>query len=328
VRDVRDTTPTQTIVGEEPIRAIVTDPLAHLLHQGHPHPTVVKFITEVLQPFEAFARNVAAMAPTPAWIDPVNICETHVRQAREAFRDVLALCMREGNADLFLHPHLLFLLCASAGDGSHYVISPHCRKKSFLGNHELIEVDSSANYLGEGAFLKNAKAVSSLLSTYAKKHGFSINAGRKMLLSPGPTFIAILTIFRQALAVLATEPLTTATGLYQPKYQFRSYQDQENLVANELSQLPNYHAKLRLLSGEHTIKTRPSPPLVSEQEVEARIQAIKMRMLSLGYTTSAHAIDEAVAKRHEALRQRPAEEAPPLYNTGKRNSRGKQSPQT
>jgi hypothetical protein len=111
------------------------------------------------------------------------------------------------------------------------------------------------------------------------------------------------------------------TGQFQPKYQLRTYADQENLVANELSQLPNYTAKIRLLSGEHTIKTRPAPPLVSEVEVEARIRAIKERMQRLGYTTPAEAVEEEVRKRHELLRRRPDDDAPPPIRANGRRKR-------
>src|SRR5262249_1738954 len=112
------------------------------------------------------------------------------------------------------------------------------------------------------------------------------------------------------------------------KYRQRTYQDQENLVANTLSsQLPNFNAKVRLLTTEHTIKMRPAPQLVSEQEVEARIQAIKQRMLTLGFTRAAQAVDEEVAKRHELLRQRPPGVVPPIHTTGRRNTRGNKPPQ-
>ena len=114
------------------------------------------------------------------------------------------------------------------------------------------------------------------------------------------------------------------TGQYVPQYRQRSYHDQENLIANELSQLPNFHAKVRLLSGEHTIKTHPAPAQVPEQEVAERIQAIKERMLRQGYTTTATAVEEEVSKRHEALRARPASDTPPPITTnGNRRSRTK-----
>jgi hypothetical protein len=136
--------------------------------------------------------------------------------------------------------------------------------------------------------------------------------------------VSMLTELRYVLTVLAEHPILVDTGQYVLQYRQRSYQDQENLIANELSQLPNFHAKVRLLSGEHTIKTRPAPALVSEREVEARIRAIKERMLLQGYTTSAQAVDESVRKRHEALRQRPASDTPPPTTTnGNRRSRTK-----
>ena len=137
--------------------------------------------------------------------------------------------------------------------------------------------------------------------------------------------VSMLTELRYVLSVLATHPIMVDTGQYVPQYRQRSYQDQENLIANELSQLPNFHAKVRLLSGEHTIKTRPAPALVSEGEVEARIRAIKERMLRQGYTTTAKAVEEEVRKRHEALRARPPSDTPPPITTNG-NRRGRNKP--
>jgi hypothetical protein len=134
----------------------------------------------------------------------------------------------------------------------------------------------------------------------------------------------MLTEIRYCMEALAKDPILVDTGKYVAKYRQRSYQDQENLIANELSSLlPNYHAKVRLLTREHTVKTRPAPKPISEPEVEARIRAIKERMLSLGYTRDAQAIEEEVAKRHEALRQRPPDVVPQIHTTGRRNGRQK-----
>src|SRR2546421_11476017 len=104
------------------------------------------------------------------------------------------------------------------------------------------------------------------------------------------------TALRQTLAVLAKDPILVDTGQFQPKYQLRTFADEENRIANEISQLPNYHAKARLLSGEHVLKTHPAPTLVSGQEVAARIRAIKERMLREGYTKSAAEVEEEVKK--------------------------------
>ena len=133
-------------------------------------------------------------------------------------------------------------------------------------------------------------------------------------------FIRMHTALRQTLAVLAKDPILVDTGQYQPKYQLRTYADQENLVANTLSQLPNYTAKVRLLSGEHTIRTNPPPPRVTDREVEERIRAIKERMLREGYTKPAAAIEEEVRKRHEMLRARPPDDTPPPLHTNRRRN--------
>ena len=130
--------------------------------------------------------------------------------------------------------------------------------------------------------------------------------------------VALLTELRYCMGALAADPILVDTGQYVPRYRQRSYHDQDNLVANELSQLPNFHAKVRLLSGEHTIRTNPAPLLVSEPEVEARIRAIKERMLRQGYTRAAQAVEEEAGKRHEALRQRPPDVPPPTHSPGRR----------
>ena len=131
----------------------------------------------------------------------------------------------------------------------------------------------------------------------------------------------MLRAVRETLVVLAKDPILVDTGQYQPKYQLRTYADQENLVANDLSRLPNYTAKVRLLSGEHTIRTNPAPKLVSELEVEARIRAIKERMLREGFTTPAAVVDEEVRKRQELLRRRPDDDAPPPIRATSRHKR-------
>jgi hypothetical protein len=235
--------------------------------------------------------------------------------------------MRTSRSDLFLEPLLLLIVGAAPGTGIPWVFEDHFRWNFFdLG--EFIGFRTSARQFGEPAFLGNTVALSALARTYAKKTVYSQSAGHNIHQTPGPSFIEMLTLLRQTMEVLAKEPLLTDTGLYQPKYQNRTYADQENLIANELSQHPNFHAKVRLLTGEHTIKTRPVPALISEREVQERIQAIKERMLLQGYTTLAQAVDEEVRKRHELLRQRPASDAPPPPHTnGNRRGRPKPPPE-
>ena len=212
------------------------------------------------------------------------------------------------------------ILGAAAGNGIPSVFD--CKVGFFVDTGAFLGFSEHENRYGDPQALTNQKLLTYLKESHATRRAY--NNGRKITQTPGPALIELLTLLRQSLEVLAKEPLLTDTGLYQPKYQLRTYADQENLVANELSQLPNYTAKVRLLTGEHTIRTNPAPKLLSEPEVQARIRAIKERMLLQGYTTAAQAVDEAVSKRHEALRARPASDAPPPTHTnGRRNGRQK-----
>jgi hypothetical protein len=196
-----------------------------------------------------------------------------------------------------------------------------------MGYLPILGFAKAANRYGYASFLASdasREADMAFLRAGVKTSIFERKATREARVS---AFIRMHTALRQTLAVLAKDPILVDTGQYQPKYQLRTYADQENLVANALSQLPNYTAKVRLLSGEHTIRTNPPPQLVSEREVEARILAIKQRMLREGYTKPAAAIEEEVAKRHEALRARPASDAPPPpHTTGNRRGRVKPPP--
>jgi hypothetical protein len=88
------------------------------------------------------------------------------------------------------------------------------------------------------------------------------------------------------------------------------------------SKLPNFHAKVKLLSGEHTMKTNPAPRGVSGDEITARISVIKEQMVSLGYCRYAREVEKEIADRHEQLRRpvpdRPrrrhaADDPPPAY---------------
>jgi hypothetical protein len=218
---------------------------------------------------------------------------------------------------VFLSAWALFILGGAANPEITYLYFHDMRRE--LGYVPIVGFESAANRYGRPAFLASDATREddmAFLRQGAKTSIFESKATREARVS---AFIRMHSSLRATLAVLAKDPILVDTGQYQPKYQLRTYADQENLVANELSQLPNYHAKARLLSGEHLLKTHPAPALVSEQEVEARIRAIKDRMLREGYTKSAAEVEEEVRKRHQALRQRPPGDDPlPTQTTGRR----------
>jgi Type IV secretory system Conjugative DNA transfer len=312
-----DTTPQPAMVGEEPVRAVLSDPLSHLVRHGHPHPTVAKFISDYLMALESLLKKTGSIPHSfgfgCAIIHPDYVVEAH-RQLNTRF----ARCMREGNAAVTLPSLALFILAGSADEESTYLFFKDLRYK--LGIVYFQDFYGTSAAFGKPDFLsqKHEQEDMRFLRKMAKTSIFDSRATVDYRVA---AFTHMLLSLRATLAILAKEPLMTDTGLYQPKYQLRTYQDQENLVSNALSQLPNYHAKARLLSGEHDIKTNPPPPLVSEEEVEERIRAIKERMLREGYTKPAAAIEEEVRKRHEFLRRRPDDDTPPPLQTNSRRKR-------
>jgi len=316
-----DTTPTPALVGEEPIRATPADPLSHLVRHGSPHAIVAKFVAQYLMPLEALLRETASssrLCPLGcAFVLPSQVIEGH-RQLNEAF----ATCLREGRSDVFLSPWALFCLAgAAAPDASYAYYHDRIIRMGYL---PIVGFERAANRYGRPAFLAEDATREADMTFLRQGVKTSIFDGRATREQRVAAFIRMHKALRETLAVLAADPILVDTGQFQPKYQLRTYQDQENMVANELSQLQNYTAKVRLLSGEHTIRTNPPPPLVSEREVGARIRAIKERMLRDGVTLPAAAIEEAVRKRHEALRARPDDDAPPpIHSNGRRNPRPK-----
>jgi hypothetical protein len=299
-----DTTPTQTVVvGQDPILAPVTDIVGHLVRRGHVNSQVQAFVSEYLQPLDALIRKMG-QSQVPFIFGCMHYRGANAIEGQRLLNDCLFQAMQTGRADLFIHPQALLTLGGAVDDGITDVFYEH-KKEEFIPKPDFIGLEASANFLGRPELLDNPQAVAFLLKKYAQKRYWD-SLTQSRIVTPGPSFLRMLRALRGVLAILAREPVLVATGQYQPKYQLRTYQDQENLVANELSQLPNYTAKVRLLTGEHRVRTSPAPPLLPEPEVEARIRRIKERMRQEGYAIPAAAVEEAVRKRHEALRSRPA----------------------
>jgi len=318
-----DATPTPEIVGEEPVRA---DPLSHLVKHGHPHPAVAKLVSGYLLPLENLARYIGSLMGRPLWAGPLNITQQTVIEARGLLNETLITCMREGKADLFLPPLILLILGIAEGSGIPHAMVSDCRI-GFLEYGEFQGFHRSANRFGDPGFLQNAPLLSYLKERHATKR-VSHN-GRKLWQTPGPSLIALVSLLRQTMQVLSKEPMLTDTGLFQPRYQLRSYIDQENLIANELSTLPRYTARVRLISGrEHTIRTLPAPARLSEREIDERIAAIKQRMLFFGICKPYAQVQREIDLRQAMWRQRAEADIPPppplhTNGNGRRNGRQK-----
>jgi hypothetical protein len=223
--------------------------------------------------------------------------------------------MREGRADVTLAPLALFVLGAARdaqitdifSKDLHYDVFDTIEMKGFY---------SGAFAYGRPGFLENTQAVAVLTKQHDRKGGY--------FSSPRYTatkFIKMLRTLRAALAVLAERPIMVDTGLYKDVLRPRTYSDTQAEIGNFLANQPNFQARVKLLSGEHIIRTHPAPPLLPEREVQARITAIKERMRRCGITTPYREVEAEIRERQEKLRERPHSDAPPPSSTTSRPPR-------
>jgi hypothetical protein len=169
---------------------------------------------------------------------------------------------------------------------------------------------ASANTFGQPSF-RTEKGLTAFLASYTRPGLLRRLFGLPRKVPDSVTaFVRFLRSLRAAMEILATQPVLVATGESLPGFSPRSFADAAAAVANSLSQMDPFTARVKLPSGEHLIRTNPPPQGVSAAELAARLQAVKDRMLSLGYCRYAHDVVKEVADRHEEL-TRPREEPPP-----------------
>jgi hypothetical protein len=105
------------------------------------------------------------------------------------------------------------------------------------------------------------------------------------------------------------------TGQYQPRYALRTHADMENEIGNFLSSnLRNFEAKVKLLTEEYTIRTRPAPQVLSGQRLAERIGQIREQMRARGYTRHYSAVDAEIRSRF--ARYRGLADVPPPHSGG------------
>ena len=313
-----DATPGIEEAGVEPLRSPPADVIHHLVTRGHRDERVTRFSQEYLVPLQTYAGKSDRERHWASYDCHYGFLELHpleVSRGRDYVNQALYAAQSEGRSDIAINPLGVYLLAVSVGNTMEYAFSNYIDTTpiDLFGAHRMKDCSRMAVF-GKSNFLNDYAA--RFVSLQKKKRRWMAER-----------LVQMLTEFRYVLTVLSENPILVDTGQYVPKYRQRTYQDQENHISNILSsQLANYHAKVRVLTAEHMIKMRPAPKLVSGPEVEARIREIKQRMLAMGFTKAAQAVDEEVAKRHEVLRQRPPGVVPQVHATGRRN-KGNQPPQ-
>jgi hypothetical protein len=308
-----DATPQPVVIGEEPQRAIVSDVLSHVIARGHNDPKVAAFAMNTLQALEHYLQTPTVSTYTKEWHvaysngvdDTLILYDHHIQQGRKLLNQTLYTCMNEANPNLAIPILAIFVLACSQRNGMEAVLSPYVNHDNhgfFFGPFSLRDFDPSAAKFGEPRFTDPehaARYIATVTKASRKKRWMA------------EAVVSMLTEFRACMHILVTSPIRVDTGNMVPKYQLRTVSDQQNYVANSLTQQPPFHARVKTLHGEFPVRLRPPAPL-REELVQERIRSIKQRMRDRGVTRPAGELAEVIRTRHKNLReQAAADDAPP-----------------
>lgn len=205
-------------------------------------------------------------------------------------------------------PLALYILAVSQGDCREYVLSPYIKSVmggEFLGPHELRQFQNGAERFGQPSFC-HQEVARSFINANPKKYRWMAEA-----------MVTMIHELRYCLGALAKAPILVDTGQYQAKYQNRTFADMENEISRDLTQQQNFHAKVKLLTGEYTIRTKPAPETLTANALTERIDAIKKHMRTLGYTRHYLEVEREIRDRQERLHGIIAE-PPPATNGHRR----------
>jgi len=221
--------------------------------------------------------------------------------------------MAEANADIDIPILAIFILACSQDTGMEAILAPyviHDNHGMLFGPFSLRSFDPSAAKFGQPYFTK---------PEYAERYIGAVSSRKRRWMAEA--LVSLLTQLRACMRVLASSPIMVDTGFMVPKYQLRSVADQQNYNANFLTQQELFHARVKTLHGESTIRLSPPRESMRPELVKERISYIKQRMRERAVTRPAADIAEELRKRHEFLRGEATDAPPARTSTATRRPR-------
>jgi hypothetical protein len=294
-----DTTPTQEIVGEEPIRAPVSDVIDHLVKRGHADERVTQFAQIYLQRLEDF---VSKPKQNGVVLSYTGICYTdqNIRKGREVLNEAFYRCMITRSSQFVIQPIALCILAVARWDRSEEAFLPYI-KTTWLSPRYIQDFLKGVEKFGDPDFVNNDVSTEFIASHRKKDKQAAIAA------------VNMIREFRHTMKVLAEYPILVDTGQYKQKYQDRTYIDMENEIARNLTQQPNYQAKVKLLSGEYDIRTKDMPRDMVGNELTERIKQVKKQMRVCGYCRYYKDVEKEINERMKRWKVRKSDEPPPTH---------------
>jgi hypothetical protein len=240
----------------------------------------------------------------------VHNCDIH--KGRELLNESLYRCMVEGSSTFLISPLALYILAVAQNDGSEEVFFRYINYSGWiLPPHYFKGFKKGAEVFGNPNFIHKASVAKFIGASSLKRARNASAAAVKMI-----------TELRYTMAMLAQHPILVDTGQYQLKYQNRTYADMENQIARDLTNQPNFQAKVKLLAGEHVIRTKDSPPGLTGSQLAERLAQIQAQTRK-NYCKSRLEVEREIRERQEKWRsgasttsrsglRLPSEEPPPL----------------
>jgi hypothetical protein len=298
-----DTTPTQEIIGEEPIRAPVSDVISHLVNRGHNDPRVVRFAQGYLQILENFLRITKEYYFRRVYRSLIHediVDGRYLQQGRELLNKAFYRCMAEGSSRFLIPTLALYVLAVAQQDRSEDNFLPFIKDEGLTRPYYFQEVYESG--FGKPSFI-DKDSIAQFLKAHDRKGGFGyVSRLKREEKEAAAALINMITELRYTMTVLSQNPILVDTGSqYQPKYQNRTFADMENEIARDLTNQPNYQAKVKLLSGEHTIQTKKYPPGLTGKYLEARIEQITEQTRK-NYCKPRTEVEREISERQDRLK--------------------------
>lgn len=121
--------------------------------------------------------------------------------------------------------------------------------------------------------------------------------------------LAFVTSLRQAIQVLASDPILVDTGQHEPIFDKpRTYADVQNEIATRLANLPKFTARTKIITTgdtpvEHTLKTLEPERGFRGVALQERIARIQAQNRTDGYTRPRQDVEDEITKRQSQCSQ-------------------------
>ena len=290
-REFDCTPPPPDIIGFRPILTPKQNVVEHLGRNGHTNEVVNAFVQTYLAPAEnKRAQNTTFSLYSKGFFNPyeIELTTQEIVEALGLLNTLLYTAMSTGNSALRL-PEKLLVFFSKIAD-FYYVFDRYFNLYNSYPDEAhwgILSLLCGPDYQEKLPKVKQVLVDNAFRRVEKKAADF-------------PGCIAFIRHLRSVLEVLVRDPILADSGTHEPIYDKpRTYADVQHQVANELVGLKNGIARVKLPTGEYTIRTmRPNTPKKIREAAQEKQQRIQERTRQY-YCTPRSEVEEQIRKRQE-----------------------------